>query len=606
MEIRGPSDGHVELNLRRGQDVVQVGAEVADIEQGMIATDAVVERGKSVLHSPASHWIVDGTLDTPSWATAIKLKKHQANYYFEFDEILEQGEVDQGAIVAAVRRGYRARQPAVASPETLPKTMGPEPDEQITLPPRGLKLLGQPSAEEKAAHEAHHLPYKPWCPECVEARGVDNPHHSQPALDDDAVPKVMFDIIFAGSDEMAKKYKLVDGSFSLRDKERLLSSQEADRTIAVRNLIDCKMGAQVTLFANKELDEYQVNCIIVMLDQWGHTTVILQTDQQPATMSIANAVKDRRAKSTIVRASPAKSKQGSGHAEGANRLAAGSLRTYKLKLERKIGRELHPTDPIVPFLVNAVGWMITRLQPRSHSGSSYKLIFGREYNGDIADMGEQLWYPISAQVSARGIWVGKSDIDDTHLVVDLDRGIQKVRTARRMPEEFRWNAEMLQDIRVTPWKPTPGKTPQVAGRSMYITERMIDAHGPTDRCKKCSRGRGEHSAECRQRFETIQYDLLQEKLKQAPAIPEVSAEQTVVTPAQAASEDAGIHRQEDPALGEAARTSMSSPDVVMGLALLPRRVLERGARLVQERFRPRRGRSLGTWTSRCGRTNRQM
>ena len=35
--------GHVELNLRRGQNVVQVGAEVADIEHGIIATDAIVK-----------------------------------------------------------------------------------------------------------------------------------------------------------------------------------------------------------------------------------------------------------------------------------------------------------------------------------------------------------------------------------------------------------------------------------------------------------------------------------------------------------------------------------------------------------------------------------
>ena len=71
------------------------------------------------------------------------------------------------------------------------------------------------------------------------------------------------------------------------------------------------------------------------------------------------------------------SKQSAGYVEGANRLAAGFLRTYKLKLERKIERELRPSDPIIPFLVNSVGWMITRFHPRSHGGSSYKLIFGR-------------------------------------------------------------------------------------------------------------------------------------------------------------------------------------------------------------------------------------
>ena len=107
---------------------------------------------------------------------------------------------------------------------------------------------------------------------------------------------------------------------------------------------------------------------------------------------------------------------------------------------------------------------------------------------------------------------------------------------RRVAGAFRWNAEMLQDIRFTPWKPTPGKSAQVVGRNMYITERMIDAHGPTDSCRTCSTGQGNHSAECRQRFDKIQYDLLQEKLKQAPIIPEESGEQIVVTPAPAASE----------------------------------------------------------------------
>ena len=262
---------------------------------------------------------MDGTLEPPSQTTAIKLRTHQANYYLEFDEILRQDETNQGQSVAAMRRGYRARQPAEASQGTLPRTMGPESDEQTTLPTRALKSPGQPRVEEKTAHEMHHLPYRPWCPECVEARGVDDPHHRQPALDELATPKVMFDIFFVGPDEMANKYKIMNGCFSLRDKERFLSSQELDLTIAVLNLVDSKTNAQGTLLANKELDEYKVNYIVAMLDYWGHTTAILQTDQEPATMSIASAVRDRRAKSTIVRGSPAYSKQSAGHVEGANR-----------------------------------------------------------------------------------------------------------------------------------------------------------------------------------------------------------------------------------------------------------------------------------------------
>ncbi len=89
-----------------------------------------------------------------------------------------------------------------------------------------------------------------------------------------------------------------------------------------------------------------------------------------------------------------------------------------------------------------------------------------------------------------------------------------------MPDDFRWNAEMLEAIRVTPWKPRVEKAASTAtGRSMYVTEGTIDAHGPTEDCNKCSTGHGVHSAQCRQRFEAIQLDLLQEKLRQTPAIP---------------------------------------------------------------------------------------
>ena len=73
---------------------------------------------------------------------------------------------------------------------------------------------------------------------------------------------------------------------------------------------------------------------------------------------------------------------------------------YKLNLERKIGRGLRPSGPIVPFLVNSVGWNLTRFQLRSHGGLSYRLTFGREYSGESAEMGGQLWY----RVCGRGNW----------------------------------------------------------------------------------------------------------------------------------------------------------------------------------------------------------
>ena len=69
-----------------------------------------------------------------------------------------------------------------------------------------------------------------------------------------------------------------------------------------------------------------------------------------------------------------------------------------------------------------------------------------------ADVGGQSWCRIAARAAAReiwearfarGDWVRKNESDDTHSVVVMKRGVQRVRTVRRMPEELRWNAQLI-------------------------------------------------------------------------------------------------------------------------------------------------------------------
>lgn len=61
-----------------------------------------------------------------------------------------------------------------------------------------------------------------------------------------------------------------------------------------------------------------------------------------------------------------------------------------MALENKLTTTIYAKHPIMPFLVNAVGWNITRYQPREHGGSSFKFLFGQEYKGEVAEIGEQV------------------------------------------------------------------------------------------------------------------------------------------------------------------------------------------------------------------------
>eukprot|EP00959_Pyramimonas_sp_CCMP1952_P169794 3547458-Pyramimonas_sp.AAC.1 len=100
------------------------------------------------------------------------------------------------------------------------------------------------------------------------------------------MPKVVFDAFYVGTDEVAAKYKLEGGYFSFREKP-LVTNADLEQATPVLNVIDCKILAQATLHANKERGDYKVSFLTAVLEVWGHTTFVLQTDQELATIALA-------------------------------------------------------------------------------------------------------------------------------------------------------------------------------------------------------------------------------------------------------------------------------------------------------------------------------
>ncbi|CAK0862523.1 unnamed protein product, partial [Prorocentrum cordatum] len=489
-----PHHGRTDVKIRRGDAVLQLGMEVADIEHPVLSTDAITRRGQSVLHSPMGDWIVDAPMLPPDGAEVIKLKKERSACYLEFDELLKDGQnAEQSKVMAALRPqeseesvGILAAARKTLAPSTvptsssaaLPRALGPDPSENVTLKAKELTRPGQPTAQERRAHAAHHLPFRPWCPECVMGRGRERPHPKQqdsPELDADQVPIVEMDFFFAATDDIAKKYPMLHGFVVKLVEAKRIPRDERRTMIPVLNIVDGRSNAMGTLMTNKTVGQYKTLYVAKLIDS-----------------------------------------------------------TFRFALEKRLEVAIDADHPILPFVTNAIGWYITRFQPREHGGSSYKFLFGKEYDGEVAEIGEQVRYRIAGRVAsgqgkfearfAKGVWAGKSAFDDQHLVVDLQRGLLKVRTVRRMPEEFRWSEDLLRQISVTPWDPTPARAKEIARpKGLYITERMIDRHGPTSECLKCSTGRGQLSDACRQRFEHIVQEELERRLKTEGASPATPA-----------------------------------------------------------------------------------
>ncbi|CAK0844151.1 unnamed protein product [Prorocentrum cordatum] len=518
--------GRTDVRLKTGQGVIQISAEAADVEFPVLSTDAITKQGKSVIHSPLGDWIVDSPISLPTAASSFKRTKDRGTCYLEYDEMLDSGATGKRAArmaaiaepdnfeevgdeqlgeqlyIGATRKTLPAQVPDTQDRRQRPTALGPGPSENVTLKAKELSRPGQPSAEERRAHVAHHLPFRSRCSECAMGRGKGALHEtSSEEKKEGEYPVVEMDFFFVATDEIARKCPVMNGYVVKVVDFRKLEQKGRGEMPAILNVADCRSNASATLFGSKQMGDYKAHCVAKLIDSWGRTTVILLTDGENAIVAVAERVKKLRSHSTAARQGPAYSSKSMGRIEGC-----------KLEL----------TDSSLAFLANAVGWYIARFQPRSRGGSSYKYLFGREYTGEVAEVGEQAWRRIAPRVAAgqgkfearfaKGIWVGKSEFDDQHLVVDLQRGLLKVRAVRRMPEEFRWNAELVKQIDVAPWAPVPERVKSIIRKSMYITENMLNAHGPTDNCPKCSCGKGQHSGQRRQRFETIAQERLGAKL----------------------------------------------------------------------------------------------
>ena len=73
--------------------------------------------------------------------------------------------------------------------------------------------------------------------------------------------------------------------------------------------------------------------------------------EEPAIVDLSEAVKRAREGDTLIENSKVKDSQSNGRAERAVQEHEGLVRTMKLALERRLGRKVHSTHPVMNWLV---------------------------------------------------------------------------------------------------------------------------------------------------------------------------------------------------------------------------------------------------------------
>lgn len=182
------------------------------------------------------------------------------------------------------------------------------------------------------------------------------------------------------------------------------------------------------------------------------------------------------------------------------------MRTESKKLWQRLKMKLSRKGFLTPWAVGHVPWTaVNRFQTGTDGRSSWQRMNRKPYTGAIACPAEKVQYRDTedhGKLEDRwpfGVWVGKTLLGDTHIVLTPD-GVRTARTIARLSEEPRSDEAFVKSCKGSPWNPlgTAAREKITAGgeamhkpasrRRLYITEAILERHGKTKGYEACRGG----------------------------------------------------------------------------------------------------------------------
>ena len=312
----------------------------------------------------------------------------------------------------------------------------------------------RPSAREVEEHARTHLPYRNWCPICVQAKGRDADHRKS-TNEDRGLSEYSFDYCFPGG-ELGCKVTVPVG------RERVAGTNFA-----------------TTVPMKGSIGQFVLDKMMDMIDEVGDArqTIIIKTDQESSVKAlIEDIVKEREDGRTVVEESPVGSSGSNGVVERAVQGIEGQIRVILLALEERIGRQVDPEEAIVSFIPEYAAYVVNRLEVGKDGKTSYERTRGKKATVVGLEFGEKLlWRKKKGDKAAKlrsrwayGVFLGARRRSGEMWIADKHGEVHKVRAVKRIPFEDRWGEDNAVWVKHTPW-------------NRYKGDRNADGEIPTRR-----------------------------------------------------------------------------------------------------------------------------
>ena len=317
--------------------------------------------------------------------------------------------------------------------------------ERKAIQAKGLSVSPtQPTRKEIQEYVLTHLPPRSWCGHCLRVKGTSFPHLRSKTEGEHVVPTVSVDNFFMGPSGQEEAQGVLP----------MLEVKSHESRVTFAHVVERKGPVDST-----------TRRLVADLDWLGLRKLMFKSDQEPAILAVMQAVRESMPTvEFVMEESLVEEHQSNGTIEVTVREIQKQVRVMKSALEERMKSEVHSRHPILAFLVEHAGRLMSRYQVGRDGRTAYELHAVKPYRRQLVEFGERVYFVPVRPGGARqakldpkwqdGGFISLRDRSDEMLIM-TPSGVYNSRNVRRRPELERWDFEFLTTLKGTPWNPNP-------------------------------------------------------------------------------------------------------------------------------------------------------
>ena len=300
---------------------------------------------------------------------------------------------------------------------------------EMTPVPHERSVFGNRNTISLTSHFNHA-----WCTSCVKGKAQAEPHkRTERITEDSKLPVIQCDYLLLED---------VAGTGGLK----VLSMYVRTFGYGMSTVVETKGPT----------DMFATMWAVKMLNFRELSDIILQCDPEPSLIKWAESVKSKRTERTVIRSIPRRSHQRNGGVENYQKQLQGQVRTMLTAMQEHTQCRPPADNALMRWIVRHAAWLIPRFRG-SEVQSAFCRAMGGPYRGKLVEFGETVLAHLpevgkgsgnpARKLADRwksGVWLGKSDLTDEHLVRTDDRVVY-ARSVRRLAENS-WSEEDLKAV----------------------------------------------------------------------------------------------------------------------------------------------------------------